>query len=74
MFRLPIKPSSSVSKHRILKVAVKDPLLKLIKLTIYVTDGYMRINIESIYSLGKNKRIKIKYNSSIYKTVMCKRW
>jgi hypothetical protein len=36
MFRLLIKPSSGVSKHRILKVAVMDPLLKLIKLTIYV--------------------------------------
>jgi hypothetical protein len=49
MFRLPIKPSSGISKHRILKVAVTDPLLKLIKLTIYVTDGHnenqYRINI-----------------------------
>jgi hypothetical protein len=33
MFRLPTKPSSGVSKHRILKVAVTDPLLKLTKLT-----------------------------------------
>jgi hypothetical protein len=40
MFRLPTKPSSGVSKHRILKVAVTDPLLKLIKLTIYATDGH----------------------------------
>jgi hypothetical protein len=39
MFRLLIKPSSGVSKHRILKVAVTGPLLKLIKLTIHVTDG-----------------------------------
>jgi hypothetical protein len=68
MFRLLIKPSSSVSKHKILKVAVTDPLLKLMRLTIHVTDGH----VESIYSLGK--KIKIKYNSSIYKTVMCKRW
>jgi hypothetical protein len=49
MFRLLIKPSSGASKHRILKVAVMDPLLKLIKLTIYVTDGHYenqyRINI-----------------------------
>jgi hypothetical protein len=40
MFRLLIKPSSGVSKHRILKVAVTDPLLKLIKLTTYVADGH----------------------------------
>jgi hypothetical protein len=40
MFRLLIKPSSGVLKHRILKVAVTDPLLKLIKLTIHVTDGH----------------------------------
>jgi hypothetical protein len=39
MFRLLIKPSSGVSKHKILKVAVTDPLLKLIRLTIHVTDG-----------------------------------
>jgi hypothetical protein len=36
MSRLLIKPSSSVSKHRILKVALTDPLLKLIKLTTYI--------------------------------------
>jgi hypothetical protein len=29
MFRLLIKPSSGVSKHRILKVAVTDPLLSV---------------------------------------------
>jgi hypothetical protein len=49
IFRLLIKPASGVSKHRILKVAVTDPLLKLIKLTIHVTDGHYenqyRINI-----------------------------
>jgi hypothetical protein len=49
MFRLLIKPSSGVSKHRILKITVTDPLLKLIKLTIRVTDGHYenqyRINI-----------------------------
>jgi hypothetical protein len=49
MFRILIKLSLGVSKHRILKVAVTDPLLKLIKLTIHVTDGHYenqyRINI-----------------------------
>jgi hypothetical protein len=32
MFQLLIKPSSGVSKHRILKVAVTDPLLKFINI------------------------------------------
>jgi hypothetical protein len=49
MFRLLIKPSSGVSKHKILKVAVTDPLLKLTRLTIHVTDGHYenqyRLNI-----------------------------
>jgi hypothetical protein len=49
MFRLQIMPSSGVSKHRILKVVVTDPLLKSIKLTIYITDGHY----ENQYSLGK---------------------
>jgi hypothetical protein len=40
MFRLLIQPSSGVSKHKILKVAVTDPLLKLIRLTIHVTDSH----------------------------------
>jgi hypothetical protein len=38
MFRLPTKPSSGVSKHRILKVAVTDPVLKLIALSILTPD------------------------------------
>jgi hypothetical protein len=49
MLRLLIKPSSGVSKHRMLKVAVTDPLLKLIKLIIHIADGHYenqyRINI-----------------------------
>jgi hypothetical protein len=48
MFRLLIKPSSGVS-NRILKVVVTDPLLKSIKITIYITDGHY----ENQYSLGK---------------------
>jgi hypothetical protein len=45
MFRLPIKPSSGVSKHRIIKVAVTDPLLKLIKRDILVRSNKARLNI-----------------------------
>jgi hypothetical protein len=55
MFRLLIKPSSGVSKHRILKVVVTDPLLKLIAVTdpllkfIAVTDPLLKLQLLLVF-------------------------
>jgi hypothetical protein len=88
MFRLLIKPSSGVSNieyQKVIvtdpllksieyqKVVVTDPLLKSIELTIYITDGrYENQYTDIVYVKDKKIKVKIKYKSSSYKTVMCK--
>jgi hypothetical protein len=51
MFRFLIKPSSGASDIEYYKVVVTDPLLKSMKLTMYITDDHYENQYR--YNLGK---------------------